>query len=83
MPRFLLRQGVRFHDVAENSLVALHCQLDMAAQVVARFSLLRDAPVLCNGLNMRGSLIVARLRTDGGLVGGMITWASGRLSRTA
>ena len=28
---FLLRQGARFHDVADNALVALHDQLNMAA----------------------------------------------------
>ena len=44
---FLLRKCARFHDVADDALVALHGQLNMAAQVVARFSLPRD-----NSLNM-------------------------------
>jgi len=34
---FLLWQCTRFHDVAENTLIALHGKLNMVAQVVTRF----------------------------------------------
>ena len=53
---FLLRQRARFHGVTDDSLVTLHGQLNMAAQVVARFSLPRDAPLVGNGLNVYISL---------------------------
>ena len=51
----LLRQRAYFHDAAENAFVALHGQLDIATQVVPRFSLPSNAPLLSNGLNVLAS----------------------------
>lgn len=56
--------SARFHGVTENTLITLHGKLNIVAQVVARFALPYDAPLLRNGLNMLASLCVARDRTD-------------------
>jgi hypothetical protein len=47
---FLLRQRTRFHGVAEKALITLHGKLNIASQVVTRFSLPRYATLFSNGL---------------------------------